>query len=168
MHTLPAPARMPSSGLPKTAGIRGDRDAPAAGPQSTPFCETYHGENGGSIRGNTSLSSDGSQPESCSGCLDPRDGAQAPSPRNASLREQESKPAALVISLIQTDLNRSLECADVSAKRIQKNSKPGSQKAASECPSCIILHDAKAAEPDNSRNPILQTGSRLRRGPYII
>ena len=30
------------------------------------------------------------------------------------------------------------------------------------------FHDAKVAEPDNSRNPILQTGRRLRKGPYII
>jgi hypothetical protein len=53
--------------------------------------------------------------------------AQAPSPRMASLREPKRKPAAPAISLIQTDLKRSLEYADVSAKRIPKNSKPGSQ-----------------------------------------
>ena len=35
------------------------------------------GEKGGLIRGSTSLSSDGSQPESCSGCLDPRDESTA-------------------------------------------------------------------------------------------
>ena len=71
--------------------------------------------------------------------------AQAPSPRMASLREPKRKPAAPAISLIQTDTKRSLEYADVSAKRIPKNSKPGSQNAASECPSCNILPRCKSS-----------------------
>ncbi len=38
-----------------------------------PLCKTYHGKMGGSIRASTSLSYDGRQLKSCSGCLDPRD-----------------------------------------------------------------------------------------------
>ena len=64
MHNLPAPlARATSSGLPKlptfaeTAMLR----QPV---RRHPLCETYHGRKGGGvIRGITSLSSDGSQPE---------------------------------------------------------------------------------------------------------
>ncbi len=57
----------------KTADIRGDRDALAAGPQAPPMRDLSCEERGGLIRGSTSLYSDGSQPKSCSGCLDPRD-----------------------------------------------------------------------------------------------
>jgi len=71
--------------------------------------------------------------------------AQTPSPRIASLREPKKKPATLAISLIQTDFKRSLEYVDDSAKRIEKNSKPGSQNAALKCPSCNILPRCKSS-----------------------
>jgi hypothetical protein len=51
MHTLPAPRSNAELRAPKTSGIRGDRYAPASGPQSTPFCETYHVKNGGVNQG---------------------------------------------------------------------------------------------------------------------
>ena len=101
MHTLPAPARMPSSGLPKTAGIRGDRDAPAASPQSTPFCETYHGENGGVQSGAALpylLTEVNLKAAPAASILATE--AQAPSPRIASLREQKGNPADPAMSLI--------------------------------------------------------------------
>jgi len=73
MSNLPAPRSNSELRAPKTAGIRERRDAPAAGPQSTPYARLMMGEKGGSIRGSASLSFDGSQPESCSGCLNLRD-----------------------------------------------------------------------------------------------
>jgi hypothetical protein len=60
---------------PKTADIRGDRDAPAAGPQAPLMRNLSWEERGGLIMGSTSLYSDGSEHESCSGSLDPRDGS---------------------------------------------------------------------------------------------
>ena len=126
------------------------------------------GEKGGSIRGSTSLSSDGSQPESCSGCLDPRDGSKSSIASHRLSPRAKTKPAIPAMPLIPTHLKQSLEYAEIPAQRIQKNSKPGSQNAASECPSCSILPRCKAAEPVNSGNTALQTGNRLRRSPNII
>ena len=77
----------------KTTGIRGDRDVPPAGPQSTP-CETYRGEKGVLITVSTSLSRDGSQPKSCSGCLDPRDGSTSSIASERLAPRAERKPAA--------------------------------------------------------------------------
>jgi hypothetical protein len=76
MHTLPAPRSNAELRAPKNC--RHPRRPRCSGSQSTkhPFLRDLSwGKWGGSIRGSTSLSSDGSQPESCSGCLDPRDGS---------------------------------------------------------------------------------------------
>ncbi len=76
MTNLPAPRSNSELRALKTAPLRGGRGVPAAGPQSTTYARLFMGEKiGGSIRGSTSLSYDGSQPESCSGCLDPRNGS---------------------------------------------------------------------------------------------
>jgi hypothetical protein len=63
MQNLSAPRSNAELRAPKTAGIRGDRDAPAAGPQAPLMRDLPWGKRGGLIRGSTSLSSDGSQPE---------------------------------------------------------------------------------------------------------
>jgi hypothetical protein len=62
---------------PGSQNCRHPRRPRCSGNQSVthPLCEACQGRNKGSIRGITSLSFDGSQPESCSGCLDPCDGS---------------------------------------------------------------------------------------------
>ena len=105
MSNLPAPRSNSELRAPKTAGIRERRDAPAAGPQSTPYARLMMGEKGGSIRGSTSLSSDGSQPESCSGCLDPRDESTRSIASQRLGPRAKRKPVAPAISFIKNNAN---------------------------------------------------------------
>ncbi len=58
------------------------------------LCETYHGEKGDLIRGSTSLSRDGSQLESCSGYLGPRDGSTSSLASERLVPRAQRKPAA--------------------------------------------------------------------------
>ena len=79
---------MPSYELPKTAGIRGDRDAPAAGAQSTPFLrliiEKMGSQSGAELP--YLLTEVGLKADSV---VLIHDEAQAPSPQSAPLREQK-------------------------------------------------------------------------------
>ena len=144
MPNLPAPRSNTELRAPKTAGIRGRRDAPAVGPQSSPYARLVMGEKGGSIRGSTSLSSDGSQPESCSGCLDPRDGSTRSIASQRLAPRAKRRPAAPAVSLIQNNKNYTYKYAHASTNRIQKNSTPSSQTVASESPIHSILPRCKS------------------------
>jgi len=95
----PPPARTPSSGLAKTAGIHGDHDAPAAGPQAPFFARLIMGKMGGqSEAAFPYLLTEVSLKAAPAASIRVAE-AQAPSPRNASLREQKGNPEAPAISL---------------------------------------------------------------------
>jgi hypothetical protein len=53
-------------------------------------------------------------------------------------------------------------------KEFEKNSNRARRKQPRNVRAAASFLDAKAAEPGNSRNTTLQTGSQLRRSPYII
>ena len=170
MTNLPAPRSNNELRDPKTATLRGGRGVPAASPQSTTYARLAMGEKkGGSIRGNTSLSSDGSQPESYFGCLDPRDGSaisiashhlapRAEKKTGSSCRVSYPKHFTTLVRIFKSLCKKNSKRIQTErARRIQ----PWKVRAATS------FLDAKAVDPENFPINRLLTGSRLLRGPYI-
>ena len=133
------PLERRAPGSQKTAGIRGDRDAPAAGHQAPLMRDLPWGKRGGLIRGSTSQFSDGSQPELL---RLPRSSrrkhklSRLASPRSASKKENGRSchvPYPNQFKTIVRICNRSCK------KNSKNNSIPSSQNTASESPSCNIL-----------------------------
>ena len=100
MQNLSAPRSSTELRAPKTAGIRGDRDAPAASPQRNPLrdlsWEKMGAESGAALPYLLMEVSLKAAPAASILATE----AQAPSPRIASLREQKGNPADPSISLI--------------------------------------------------------------------
>ena len=125
MPNLPAPRSNTELRAPKTAGIHGRRDAPAARPHGTPYARLVMGEKGGVQSGAalpyllTEVS-----PKAAHAASILATEAQAPSPRIASLREQKGKPADPAMSPIQTNSNNCEDMQKILQKEFKKNSIP--------------------------------------------
>ena len=124
MQNLSAPRSNTELRAPKTAGIRGDRDAPAASPQRNPLrdlsWEKMGAESGAALPYLLTEVSLKAAPAASILATE----AQAPSPRIASLREQKGKPADPAMSPIQANSNNCEDMQKILQKKIKKNSIP--------------------------------------------
>ena len=124
------------------------------------FVRLIIGKMGESNSGTTSLSSDGSQPEICSGCLDPRDGSTSSvaSQRIAPRVKKETGsfchvpyPKHFTCENMQKFMQKEFETNSNRARKIQ----PRNVRVASS------FLDAKAAGTENFHINRLLTDSRL-------
>jgi hypothetical protein len=127
------------------------------------FARLVMGKMGGSIRGSTSLSSDGSQPESCSGYLEPRDGSTSSIYRLVTHRSASKKEIRQLLScpLSQTLHNTCENMQKYVQKEFEKNSNRARIIQPRKVRIAAAFLDAKAVNPENFHINRLLTGSRL-------
>ena len=116
---------------------------------------------GGSIRGSTSLSSDGSQPESCSGCLDPRDGSTSSIASHGLAPRAKKETGRTCPILYPQQFKTILRICKRFCKRSSKRIEHRNRKMQPRNVSCSILSRCKNCRTGNFHINRLLTGSRL-------